>query len=326
MIILLTQNCAGMSNDTLNAQEVKRALTIIAGFKCMDGIVICADSQETIGSSKRSVPKLQLHRGPFPDFQMEGLVNHDLAVVFAGAGDGPFIDKIAELAWQPIRNASDIWEASAAIESVIKETYKEYGQIYQQGQCPSAELIYGITMGRTSKLFYAYGPIVNEKDFVSAGIGYYLADFLAGRMYQQHLSTRQCVILAAYILDQAKEHVEGCGGDSQIAVLREEEPSGLVEYKLIEEVTKFLQFADRELGGLLMNSANFSAPPDNLGKEFSATLEALSTFRDHHKGEVEKHREWWREMPIMLGIQVERDDLGIETSITMPSDSQTTED
>lgn len=303
----------------------RRAVTIIAGFKCRDGIVICADSQETVGSSKRSVPKIQFHKGPFPDFQNQDFINHDLAVVFAGAGDGPFIDKVAELAWQPIRKASNIWQASTAIEAVIKDTYKEYGKIYQQGQCPSAELVYGITMGKVSKLFHAYGPIVNEKEYVSAGIGYYLADFLAGRMYQQHLSTRQCVILAAYILYQAKEHVEGCGGDSQIAVLREEEPSGLVEYKLIEEVTKFLQIADTELGGLLMNSANFAEPEENLGKEFLAAMEAVRMFRDHHKGEVEKHREWWRETPL-LGIRVERDDLGIATNFTMPSDSQTSED
>ena len=34
-------------------------MTIIAGFKCSEGIVICADTQETIGTSKRSVPKLR---------------------------------------------------------------------------------------------------------------------------------------------------------------------------------------------------------------------------------------------------------------------------
>jgi hypothetical protein len=257
--------------------------------------------------------------------QKQSYVNYDLAVAFAGAGDGPFIDKVIDLAWQPIRNASDIWEASAAIEDVIKQTYKEYGQIYQPGACPHAELVYGITMGKLSKLFHACGPVVNERDYVSAGAGYYLADFLAGRMYESHLSIRQCVILAAYILYQAKEHVEGCGGDSHIAVLREDEPSGQVENELVKEVSEFLRLADKEMGGLLLNSANFSAPAENLKKEFLAALESVQIFRDHHKSELETHREFWKDMPL-LGYHFEKDDLGIVTNVVTPSTPETSED
>jgi 20S proteasome alpha/beta subunit len=33
-------------------------MTIIAGFKCHEGLVLCADTQETVGNvSKRNVPK-----------------------------------------------------------------------------------------------------------------------------------------------------------------------------------------------------------------------------------------------------------------------------
>jgi hypothetical protein len=140
------------------------------------------------------------------------MIDHDLALAMCGAGDGPFVDKVASRAWDALRGVADIYEASDAVESMIKETYQEFGQIYQPGTFPQAELIYGITIGGQSRLFQASGPLVNEKSYASSGIGYYLADFLAGRMGAsgEHgwLTTRQCVAVAAYILFQAKEHVE----------------------------------------------------------------------------------------------------------------------
>jgi hypothetical protein len=125
----------------------RQVVTIIAGFRCQDGIVVCADTQETSGSAKRSVPKLQCFHGPVIGQDGSGLVNPDLALAICGAGDGPFIDKITSQAWDAIRYVSDIWEAGDRVESMIKETYKEFGQIFQPGTCPQVNLVYGITIG-----------------------------------------------------------------------------------------------------------------------------------------------------------------------------------
>ena len=37
----------------------RKAVTIIAGFRSDEGIVICADTQETVEGTKRNVPKLR---------------------------------------------------------------------------------------------------------------------------------------------------------------------------------------------------------------------------------------------------------------------------
>jgi hypothetical protein len=122
-------------------------MTIIAGFRCQDGIVVCADTQETFGSAKRNVPKLVFLNGPTLSPERDELINHDLALAICGSGDGPFVDKVASRAWDALRGVADIYEASTAVESMIKETYREFGQIYQPGSFPPAELIYGITIG-----------------------------------------------------------------------------------------------------------------------------------------------------------------------------------
>jgi hypothetical protein len=62
---------------------------------------------------------------------------------------------------------------AAAIEKSIKDTYQEFGQIYQAGMCPHAELLYGIKASGDVLLYCAYGPVVNEVDgFRSGGSGY----------------------------------------------------------------------------------------------------------------------------------------------------------
>ena len=155
-------------------------MTIIAGFMCQGGVVLCSDTQETSEGAKRNVTKLQCFQGPRVVISQDGqgMVNADLGLAICGAGYGPFIDKITSQAWDAVRHVSDIWEASERVESMIKETYQEFGQIYQTGACPQVDLIYGITKGGASKLFQAIGPVVNETTYASNGDGMLPREFL----------------------------------------------------------------------------------------------------------------------------------------------------
>lgn len=289
-------------------------MTIIAGFKCQGGIVLCADTQETSGPAKRNVPKLEFTHGPTWSAEQNELINHDLAIAMCGAGDGPFVDKVASRAWDALRGVADVYEASDAVEAMIKETYREFGQIYQPGSFPHAELIYGITMGGQSRLFQASGPLVNEKNYASSGIGYYLADFLATRMGAdgEHgwRTIRECIAVAAYILFQAKEHVEGCGGKSQIAVLRESESSGLVDFQLVERLTEYLKSADYFMGDMLLASADFSMTEDALTEKIESVISTIKFVRNEEVKKLKEDREFRRSIWPFDGKWAE-DDLGI---------------
>lgn len=301
-------------------------MTIIAGFRCQGGIVVCSDTQETSGTAKRSVAKLQCFQGPVVSQDRQGMVNADLALAICGAGDGPFIDKIASQAWDAVRHVSDIWEASERVESMIKETYREFGQIYQTGACPQVDLIYGITKSGDSRLFQAIGPVVNETPYASNGIGYYLADFLTTRMRGDGwLTIRQTVILAAYILLQAKEHVEGCGGDSHIAVLRESESSGMVDFRLIQHLTEYLKSADHCTGEMLLTAADFSISESDASDGLSNSMDLLKFMRAQEIKRLEEHRESDRNLFFSLGgPKREEDDLGLPIEAKQ-SDAQTSD-
>ena len=311
----------------------RRHVTIVAGFRCYEGIVLCADTQETVaGLSKRNVPKLLFEPADWLD-RTKALNSDDLAVAFCGAADnGPFVDKLVERAWEDAQLGSDLDEVCDLIEKSIKGVYMEFGEIYQQGYCPSADLIFGVKMFGSSKLFSATGPIVVEKKgYYSGGAGYYMADFLAGRMHNEDLNIRQCVILAAYILSQAKEHVSGCGGDSQIAILRNNGTSGRVDWVRMNAINKMLSHTDSEIGRLLLEATDLETSNQEFAESVDRIKIIVNSLRDIERSEYETRRIIHSTLPIgALSGDPNNDETVVipvdEFGLPMPSDVQTLED
>jgi hypothetical protein len=286
-------------------------VTIIAGFKSSEGIVVCADTQETVGELlKRNVPKLRFEPSGRMDRAKHALAASDMAVAFCGSSEnGPFIDKIVDRAWHAAKKTTSLDEACEEIERSIKATYKEFGKIYQAGYCPTAELIYGVKRNSKSKLFHASGSIVNEtQGYSSGGIGMYMADFLASRMYRDHLTIRQCVILAAYILFQAKEHIEGCGGHSMIAVLRNDDTSGVIGLRHTETFTNLVQNVDHEIGSILLKYADLEIKEDQFKEAVTKLFDRLITLRGYEEKELVSENAFWEGLS---GGTIVSDDLGL---------------
>lgn len=304
-------------------------MTIVAGFRSYQGIVLCADTQETVNNlSKRNVPKLIFQ--PSDEYgQTKALATDDLAVAFCGAADnGPFVDKVVENAWEDAQMGTSLDEVCLLIECSIKKTYKEYGQIFQTGYCPTADLIYGVKMFGSSKLFSASGPVVLErKTYYSGGAGYYMADFLAGRMYHDGMNLRQCVILAAYILFQARENVDGCGGDSQIAILRDDGVSGRADWLSVGAIEKILRWEDAEFGRLILHAADLEIGNEEFQKHTKEVAEMACHMRKIEKDSYDSSRSNQRLYSVKSLLIGETDeDLVDEYGLPTPSDSQTSED
>lgn|ERR1039458_4352482 len=299
----------------------RKAVTIVAGFRCSRGIVLCADTQETVGVAKRHVPKLRFEKFTGA---LKALGGSDLGVAFCGAtNNGAFVDKLVDLAWTAAQVEPDIDDVCNAIQQSIEETHRHFGGIYQPGYMPDTELIYGVKMNGRSRLFYALGPAVNEKDeYCTGGIGTYMADFLAARMYSVGLTVQQCVILAAYILFQTKEHVDGCGGKSHIAILREDGPSGLVDSQRIEAITENLQKADLHLGNFLLESSDLDIGDKEFSESANQVFGVLEMFREEQRKDFKKWEEFQRSFDTMFGLSIKRDSLGLTLSVDQTSGDQ----
>jgi hypothetical protein len=286
----------------------RKAVTIIAGFSCPEGVVVCADTQETVeGISKKHVTKVKVE----PSFMKlhELVTGSNLAVVFAGSGEGPFTDMLTRKVWDAAKDASasTLTEVCEEMEDEIKEVYREYKDIFPRGECPDVELIYGLKMNGESRLFYARGPVVNQVDkYCSGGIGYYMADFLASRMPNTP-TLHQAVILAAYILFQAKEHVDGCGGESHIGILRNNGESGMIKRGRIEAITRLLDHVDRQLGEVLLAVGDLR-PTSNasLGELENESMKVIDILRSHTMKEVKDYEHIF--VPLVSGGSI--DDFG----------------
>jgi 20S proteasome alpha/beta subunit len=288
------------TNLKLKWPPERKAVTIVAGFKSRDGVVLCADTQETIaGFSKRQVPKLVSL--PLYDSEAE---EPNLAAVFCGATDnGPFLDELIHETWDAVQQAKSFAEACRTAKEAIQEHYRKFGAIYQVGCCPTAELLYGIKMDGQSSLFSALGPSVNENDgYATGGIGCHLANFLIDRMgYESDWMTlRQCLIIAAYVLFQTKQYVDGCGGETQIAILQISGPSGKVNHCLVDWITSLVCAADEQLGHALLTSADLSIDHVKFRENMESIVEVLAIAREYEREKIDKFRKFW--MSDALGV------------------------
>jgi hypothetical protein len=286
----------------------RKAVTIIAGFRCEDGVVICGDTQETSDIHKKNVTKVTV----FPhDVEAKAVIAQaDLIAAFCGAGNGPFIDMLIRKAWESTAPSVDLEQACDFIEQTIKDTYEEYGKIFQPGECPSVVLIYGVKKNGESRLFRSDGPVVNPvPECTSDGAGYFMADFLSSKMYDRRLTVYQCAILAAYILFQAKEHVEGCGGDSHIAVLRNMKPSGHVDSARVEAITEVLHKVDTALAEALIATADLSASQQTVDYHVGWLQNVINIYRQKAIEEIESSDSTKRYLMPELE-PTERDELG----------------
>ena len=90
-------------------------MTIIAGFKCDGGVVLCADTQETLSITKRNVEKLRVEP-KYKSFSQH-IAGIDLTVAFRGAGHGPFIDMLTSELGKAARACTTHDEAAEAMKA-----------------------------------------------------------------------------------------------------------------------------------------------------------------------------------------------------------------
>ena len=294
-MVSFRRGCRMTPRPQIKRLPERKHVTIIAGFKSEDGIIICGDTQETQGDNKRNVNKIRVE--PQHAEMLKIMAGVDLAVAFGGAGHGPFVDMIIDKSWHAASSTKSITEAASAIESEIKRIYKEYGGIYQRGQCPYAEILYGIKADGESRLFMASGPIIVEKEeYETSGTGSPLANYLASKMYGARLTLYQCLILATYVLLQTKGHVEGCGGESHIAVLRNDGRCGLVDKRRVEAITSLLDSADTCAGRLLLRSADLTASESDLEKYTKEFTSNVSISRSIASESIRNWDKFWETM------------------------------
>jgi hypothetical protein len=196
-----------------------RSMTYISAFECIDGIVMCADTQETHEAGtghkdeKEYVEKLYAPENlPYP-------------IAVGGAGLDEPIEAFSLELFERIEKQQppNLVELRALIKAALEEVHSNDAKV---SAWPG--------MYRTTKCIVAAKPPEDEFGiFVTTGkrvsyrkqepviIGYETPANKAAlkRMYRAGLTMQQSVMLAIYLLAQSKARDVGVGGEPRIVVI-----------------------------------------------------------------------------------------------------------
>lgn len=190
-------------------------MTIAAGFPCSDGLVLCADTQETItGYAKVNTEKMTQIETPFYN------------IVFTGSGDSGLIDMTVQLMDQALtqKQPNAAWKIEEVLRDSLVDSFNRY--VVPGFQFPAAELpatpdlLIGLQQSSSATLYRASGATFRRVyDSQCIGTGVVLGKSLIAQLFESSMTIGQGWLVALYVLHQAKTWVDGCGGNTDILLL-----------------------------------------------------------------------------------------------------------
>jgi len=193
-----------------------KAMTIAVGFLCSDGIVMGADTQLTAGGS---------HKGYACKLLSHGSVAWSAMTTYAGYPD--LFDAFNGRFRDEMEAAEAKWTITA---SLVRDLVTTILQAFAPTDSDNTNLLCGISFADgTQSLLKTRGTLVSEaKDWANVGVAdssliRYLLPLLAKDGVR---STQQAALIGAYLIRTAKAYIDGCGGETDIWILR---PKGTIE-------------------------------------------------------------------------------------------------
>ena len=219
----------------------RNRMTICAGMLCADGIVLCADAMESIGSVHRSVEKL---------IELP-IVSDDLkAVVVCATDNGIFCDALIEkISTSLNRSDGTFTSARRAIESATLKHCTEIWKTYDASQTkPTAEMLIGLKTVDDLRLLRLQTPNVSTTEsWEFIGYGSELGIYKAGQYGLKNMPVDTATPIIAYIVDVVKTNVQYCGRTTSLAILH---ANGNVEHKSQDYISQTTQ-GYKSIGWLL---------------------------------------------------------------------------
>jgi len=286
-------------------------MTIAAGFRFADGILLCADTQITYeGIAKVSGTKIL----PF-EFKRSAL-----KVVFTFSGDVSYAKGGIKACVRKIKKLEPPTIALEDVESAISESLNSYFQNlvykhphYKMPGGPDFWLIVGIWSPKDGLGLYETADAVVTKvsdgdKFAMTGIGATLGRYLAKpMMLHSGYSMSDIGTVSTHFLSEVKEHVDGCGKGSELIVLSKDglfSSIGGLGTAHIEDVFGAIQ---NSINLMFLDLCDLEKPGDEAVVERLKTLHMLVvSCRQHMLKEAEKHRGMLRLLDILMGWKVRK--------------------
>jgi hypothetical protein len=207
-------------------------MTICAGMLCSDGIVLCADSLETVGMGHRFVEKL---------VELPLISDALSAAVVCATDNGVFADALIERISEAIdRSDGTFASARNEIESAtLKYCSKIWTALDATHNKPSVEMLIGLKTVDDLRLLHMSAPVVRTiETWEFIGFGQDLGIYKAKQYGLKDIPTDTAAPIIAYIVDIVKNNVQFCGGPTTLSILHLD---GNIESKSQDYIAKAIQ-------------------------------------------------------------------------------------
>jgi len=240
-------------------------MTIAAGFRCPDGMLVCADSQIT-GPVRLCASKIWEHH--------LGHV-HLLAV---SAGERVLALRAEEDITAAIRRDMNLRAVRTAVEDVMKRLHQDY--IDPRCVLDSAYGLDLLTAIRTDDGFDlleldAAGVSASVKKFKCLGSGAAIAEYLADMLFREGSTAQYVVPTAVHLLQQAQRYDPSCGLGSEIKILTQGGHIHPIRAETTSRLEKFFEDLYVALRPLLATAVNAELMSGSQGHVLDPGLRAL---------------------------------------------------
>jgi hypothetical protein len=241
-----------------HSPDMKRPkVTIAAGFRCSDGLVLCADTMISSWAHKFAQTKFVIREYP------------SCRAVFVFAGTVAIQRMALEKIGDALQVSALTWDAvNNAIASTVLDFNVQYAAMYPQENVPCALcalLVSGEDKLRFRKIEGAAFFCI-EENFDVIGIGEPVANYLMRMQGRKKRTMDETAIEAAQMLLRVKSSVTYVGGHSQIIKIPSQGRPRWMQYKYLAELERHIGKCDKELQKLGLASLL----PDN--EQFDAML------------------------------------------------------
>jgi hypothetical protein len=264
-------------------QRREKAVTIGVGFKCIDGIVLAADQQVTWKDShKFNERKL---RGHSSGGEWNATFTYAGNPVLWQSFNDKFGDAMAMLPAPP---------TVKRIRDVIETVLSLFEELRQEPENLSL-LAAVVVPGEEHELFRTEGYVIHRvRDYQYVGFGdSSLLRFLGPLITatppvatpdQMGRIVRQAVMMATYLVMKAKTHVDGCGGDTDIFVVRPDCSITLWSFTEIYKIEQMMLMLEHHAGHVAAHFFDRRFSDDQLARTLEFLVSRLRS--DHHEFQV----------------------------------------
>lgn len=236
-------------------------MTIAAGFRCQDGVILAADTEMGFsgGTGKTYGSKL---------FEL----NNELGCHLTYAGSADYAKGLAYELKQSVRGKP--WEA--ALKS-LKATYQTYWDANSSNDPDAASILVSLREGKKVRLYVGRNRHFHQvRQYDALGIGSEQADAIFNPLHSPWMTIAQAGYMAIYALQKVKGLVQGCGGKTEVFEIDDDPkvlPLASFEVQDVREIEADFEFFEQQLRPLLFAFCDLSVSKS----AFQAHLRRLGT-------------------------------------------------